>query len=80
MRHNIFLLWKGEKTAWTAWQSLPEFTVPLQLLSRPDPSEQTIKAHNAILQQYFLLLYGVWEDGISIINAARRHLFLKRGR
>ena len=68
------------KTAWTAWQSLLELTVPLQLLSRPDPSEQMIKAHTAILQQFVLLLYGVCEDGISTVNAARRHLFLKRGK
>ena len=68
------------KTAWTAWQSLPEFTVPLQLLSRADSSEQIIKAHIAILKQFVLLLYCVCEDGFSTVNAARRHLFLERGK
>ena len=80
MGHNIFVLRKGEKTAWAAWKSLPEMTIPLQLLSRPNPSEQIIRTYTAVLKKFVCLLYGVCENGISTVNAARRHLFFKRGK
>ena len=50
---------KGKKTAWTVWSAIPELTVPLQLLSRPNPSAEILKTYSAVLQQFVTQLYGV---------------------
>ena len=71
---------KGKKTAWTVWQSLPELTVPLQLLSGPHPSEEILTTYTEVLQKFVLHLYGVSQIDISTVNAGRRHLFLKKGK
>ena len=63
---------KGKRTAWTVWQSLPELTVPLQLLSRPHPSEEILTTHTDVLQRFVLQLYGVSEIDITTVNAGRR--------
>ena len=68
------------KTAWAAWKSLPEMTIPRQPLSCPNPSEQMIRTHTSVFQKFVCQLYGVCENRISTVDAARRHLFLKRGK
>ena len=50
---------KGKKTAWAAWQSIPELTLPLELLSRPNTTLETINTHPSVIQTFVLLLYGV---------------------
>ena len=70
----------GKRTAWTVWQSLPELTVPLQLLSGPHPSEEILTTYTEVLQKFVLHLYGVSQIDISTVNAVRRHLFLKKGK
>ena len=71
---------KGKRTAWDVWKSLPELTLPLQLLSRPNPSEQILTTHTKVLQKFVSHLYGVCHSDISSVNAARHYLFLKKGK
>ena len=71
---------KGKKTAWSVWQSMPELTLPLQLLSGPSPTTEMIKTRTPILQRFVLKLYGVSEDDIRTVDAARLSLFLHKGK
>ena len=54
---------KGKKTAWSMWQPLPKLTVPLQLLSSPNPTH----------------LYGVYEEEITTVDATRLYIFQHKG-
>ena len=71
---------KGKKTAWVAWNSIPELTLPLKLLSCPSPSLQILSTYSAVLQQFVTQLYGVYQNEISTVDAARHYLFLKKGK
>ena len=71
---------KGKKTAWSVWQSMPELTLPLQLLSGPSPITEMIATSTSILQKFVLKLYGVSGDDIRTVDAARLSLFLHKGR
>ena len=71
---------KGIKIAWAAWMSLPEMTIPFQLLSCPNPSEQMIRTHTSIFQKFVCQLYGVCENRISTVDAVGTICFLKRGK
>ncbi len=71
---------KGKKTAWAVWQSIPELTLPLELLSCPNPTLETINTHTSVLQRFILLLYGVTKENITTVDAARHSLFLHQGR
>jgi len=71
---------KGKKTAWAVWQSIPELTLPLELLSCPNPTLETINTHTSVLQRFVLLLYGVTKENITTVDAARHSLFLHQGR
>ena len=70
---------KGKKTAWSVWQSLPELTLALQQLSCPNPSVDMIRTHTNVLERFVIQLYGVCDDDITCIDAARRYLFLHKG-
>ena len=61
------------------WQSLPELTLPLELLSSPNPTYDMISAHSSTLQRFIMRLYSVSEEHITV-DAARFSLFLHRGR
>lgn len=69
---------KGKKTAWAVWQSLPELTLPLQLLSCPNPTLEMITTHTAVFQRFLILLYGVTEETITNVDAGRLYLFLHK--
>ena len=71
---------KGKKTAWAVWNSLPQLTVPLQLLSSPKPSLQVLKTHSAVLQLFVIQLYGVCHENVTTVDGARHYLFLKKGK
>eukprot|EP00745_Piridium_sociabile_P029611 TRINITY_DN48831_c1_g1_i5.p1 TRINITY_DN48831_c1_g1~~TRINITY_DN48831_c1_g1_i5.p1 ORF type:complete len:333 (-),score=65.80 TRINITY_DN48831_c1_g1_i5:455-1453(-) len=71
---------KGKKTAWSVWQSLPELTLPLQLLSCPNPSVEMVRTHTTMLERFVIQLYGVYDDDITSVDAARLYLFLHKGR
>ncbi|KAJ8368254.1 hypothetical protein SKAU_G00082820 [Synaphobranchus kaupii] len=71
---------KGKKTAWSVWQSLPELTLPLQLLSGPSPTIEMIQIHTPVLQRFVLKLYGISEDDNTTVDAARLSLFFHKGR
>ena len=71
---------KGKKTAWSVWQSLPELTLPLQLLSCPNPTVDMIRTHMPTLEKFVIQLYGVHDEDITSVDAARRHLLLHKGR
>lgn len=71
---------KGKKKAWSIWQSLPELTSSLQLLSSPNPTKEMIARHTPILQRFVIQMYGVTEVAITNVDAARLSLFLHRGR
>ena len=71
---------KGKKTAWAVWQSLPDLTFPLQLLSCPNPSLHLLSTHRDVLQLFVTQLYGVFDNDITTVDAARRHLFLHKGK
>ena len=71
---------KGKKTAWSVWQSMPELTLPLQLLSSPLPTIEMIMTHTPTLQRFVMKLYGVSEDNITTVDGARLYLFLHKGR
>lgn len=71
---------KGKKTAWSAWQSLPELTLPLQLLSGPNPTLELINTHTPIFHKFVLLLYGITDDTITTVDTARHSLFLHKGK
>ena len=71
---------KGKKTAWSVWQSLPELTLPLQLLACPNPSVDMMRTHTAMLERFVIQLYGVYDDDITSVDAARRKLLLHKGR
>ena len=70
---------KGKKTAWSVWQSMPELTLPLQLLSGPNPTTQMIRCNTPVFQRFVMKLYGISEDNITV-DAARLTLFLHKGR
>lgn len=71
---------KGKKTAWSVWQSLPELTLPLLLLSCPDPSLEMITTHTSMLGRFVIQLYGVYEEDITTVDAARLFLLLHKGK
>ena len=62
------------------WKAIPELTVPLQLLSRPNPSAEILKTYSAVLQQFVTQLYGVCENDASTFDGARHHLLIKKGK
>ena len=41
---------KGKKRAWTVWQSFPELTIPLQLLSSCNPSGRQTFFHTGLVR------------------------------
>ena len=71
---------KGKKSAWAVWQSLPELTLPLELFSSPNPTQEVISNHTSVLHRLVLLLYGVTKENITTVDAARHFLFLHQGR
>ena len=71
---------KGKKSAWSAWQAVPALTRPLQLLSSPNPTKDMIDEHMPIYQQFVVHLYGIDDEAITTVDAARRHLFFHKGR
>ena len=48
---------KGKKTAWSVWQSLPELTLPLKLLSSPNPTVDMIRTHMPTLEKFVIQFY-----------------------
>ena len=71
---------KGKRSAWTVWNALPELTVPLQVLSSPNPSSQVLKTYSPVLQQFVIQLYGICEKDVSTVDDARHRLFLNKGK
>lgn len=71
---------KGKKSAWSAWQSLPDVTLPLQLLSSFNPTLEMIERHTPVFHQFVIQLYGVVDEDITTVDAARLHLFFHKGR
>ena len=71
---------KGKKTAWSIWQSMPEHTLPLQLLSGPNPTIEMIRRHTPVIERFVMKLYGVSEDSITTVDRARLSLFFHKGR
>lgn len=71
---------KGKKKAWSVWNTLPELTLPLQVLSRPDCTPEMVKHFTPILQKFAVKLYGISEDTLTTVDAARLSLFLHKGR
>ena len=59
---------KGKKSAWSVWQSFPELTLPLQLLSCPNTSVDMIELTQP--ERFVIELYGV--NHITSVDAARR--------
>ena len=70
---------KGKKTAWSVWQSLPEHTLPLRLLSSPNPTEEILITHKNVLERNVTQLNDVYEEGITTVDAARLYLFQHKG-
>ena len=66
---------KGKNTAWSVWQSLPELTMPLWLLSSHNPTKEIIRTHKNVLERFVTQLYGVYEEEISTVDAARLYIF-----
>ena len=62
----------------SVWQSMPELTLPLQLLSGLRPTTEMISTHTPILQKSVQKLYGVSGDDIRTVDAAQ--LSLHKGR
>ena len=71
---------KGKKTAWSLWESFPEITLPLELLSSPNPTMEMVATHTPILHKFVMQLYGVSEEDIQNVDAARLFLFIHKGR
>ena len=71
---------KGKKTAWSVWQSLPELTLSLQELSCPDISVDVVRTHTGVLEKFVVKLYGVKENEINGVDAARKDLILTKGK
>ena len=71
---------KMKKTALAVWNAVPELTVPLILLSRPNPSPEVLTTYSPVLQQFVTQLYGVCENDASTVDSARHHLFLEKGK
>jgi hypothetical protein len=65
---------KGKKKAWSVWHSHPELTLPLQLLSRPNPTLDMIATHRRTLHKFVMQLYGKFDNDITDTDA----LFLHR--
>ena len=61
------------------WQSLPELTLPLRLLSSPNPTQEIIRTHKNVLERFVTQLYGVYEQEITTVDAARLYLFQHKG-
>lgn len=62
------------------WQSLPELTLILQLLSGPTLTIEMIRTHTPMLQNFVMKLYGVSGDKITTVDAAQLSLLLNKGR
>ena len=43
---------KGKKTAWAAWQAVPEVTLPLQMMPEGSPNKDVIKDNLACLHRF----------------------------
>lgn len=71
---------KGKKTAWSVWQSMPEITLPLQLLSSPLPTIEMIRTHTPVLERFVTKLYGISDENITTVDAARLYLLFHKGR
>ena len=70
---------KGKKTAWSVWQSLPELTFPLRLLSSPNPTKEIIRTHKNVFERFVTQLYSVFVEEITTVDAARLYLFQHEG-
>ena len=71
---------KGKKSAWAVWQSLPELTVPLLLISSPNTTTQDALVQNmATFEKFVVKMYGLSDD-ISGVDEARHHLFLHKAK
>ena len=64
-RCDTALFGKGKKSV---WQSMPELTLPLQLLSGPRPTTEMISTHTLIIQKCFQKLYVVSGDDIRTVD------------
>ena len=71
---------KGKKTAWSVRQSLQELTLALQQLSCPDISVDVVSDHSRAHKIFVVKLYGVKEKEINRVDAARKDLFLTKGK
>ena len=60
------------------WQSLPELTLPLRLLSSPNPRQELIRTRKNVLERFVTQLYGVYQE-ITIVDAVRLYLFQHKG-
>ena len=69
------MFWQIQKTAGSMWQSIPEHTLSLQLLSSPNPTLELIRTHKNVLYRFVTLLYGFYEEDITTVDAARFYLF-----
>ena len=76
---NSAFFGKGKKTAWSVWLSLPELTLPLRLLSSPNPTQEVIKTHKNVLERFVLQLDGVYEEEITTEDATKLYLFQHKG-
>ena len=47
---------------------LPEFTLPLQLLSSPNSTLEMIRSHKNVLERFVTQLYGVYVEEITTVN------------
>ena len=72
--HSLF--GKGNKTV---WQSMPELTFPLQLISGPIPTTEMISTHTPILRKlrHLCRSCGVSGDDIRNVDASRPSSFTK---
>lgn len=71
---------KGKKSAWSVWQSLPEMTLLLKMLSSPNPTLAMVEECTPTIHKFVMHLYGVTEETITTVDAARFHLFFHKGR
>ena len=60
LRYHLSILTQRQKTAWSVWQPLPELTLPLQLLSSPNPTKEIIRTNKNNWKNCHTALWCLW--------------------
>ena len=76
----MFILWKGEKTAWEAWKAYPEVTRAFNNMASHPFTPITVQSQNFKTLEHFTVIIYDKTSTLIAVNDARRELFCQRNK